>query len=176
MIFGFLALALPDITRATFLTLFWFFIAGGIIIFLLLATTARSDESLFWFALSAVLVTIGALSVFVTGIVTIIFILIIAGVAFYSGFSDFSYALEHPKTLYYLIPGMFLITVLLLAVLLRYVPAASNDIVLTILGTFSFVFGLVSIFIGLYAQDYEMAPPAEPPAKTRCACEIKEEK
>jgi len=177
MIFGFLALALPEVTRMTFLTLFWFFIIGGILIFLLMATTARSDESLFWFALSAILVTIGALSVLASVVVTYIFVLIIAGVAFYSGFSDISYALEHPKTLYYLIPGMFLITVLLLAILIKYVPASSNDIILTVLGTFSFVFGLFSVIIGLFTAEDILPPAEEPPVKTRCGvCELQDDK
>ena len=169
MIFGFLALALPDVTRTTFLALFWLFIIGGIIIFLLLATTSRSDESLFWFVLSAILVTVGALSVFAPAIVTVIFVLIIAGVAFYSGFSDISYAIEHPKTLYYLIPGMLFAGAILLAVLLLYVPASRNDLVLTVLGTFSFVFGLSSVLIGLSITE-DTAAPQGPPAETRNSC------
>jgi uncharacterized membrane protein HdeD (DUF308 family) len=177
MIFGFLAVALPDATRTTFLALFWLFIIGGVILFLLLATTSLSDESLFWFGLSAVLVVIGALSFLAPSIVTVIFVLIIAGIAFYSGFSDISYLLERPKTMYYLVPGMFLAGIILLAILLRYFPTTNNDLVLTILGTFSFVFGLSSVFIGLFTGVEKGVPPQDISAEIlSAACDKRDDK
>ena len=160
VLFGLLAIVLPEITLTTFDALFWVFIAAGIALFLLLAITSRSDESLFWFGLSAVLVIIGALSFFSQGIVTLVFLLIVAGVAFYSGFSDINYALEFPKTKYYIIVGMFLISVLLLGVMFKYFPITDLEkIVLRILGTFALIFGIFSVTIGFH----EPSVPAEIP-------------
>jgi len=182
LIFGLLALLLPEVTLTTFVALFWVLIAAGIIIFLILATTSRSEESLFWFGLSAVLVIIGALSFFSQGIVTIVFMLIIAGVAFYSGFSDINYALEFPKTKYYLIAGMFLASALLFGVLYRYFPTAFSTVthtILSVLGIFALIFGLFSIAIGLHNPPVPAvpAPVADPPHTDHvCACETPKEK
>ena len=53
VIFGFLALMLPDITLGTFYGLFWVLVILGIAIFIFLAVTANGDESMFWFGLAA---------------------------------------------------------------------------------------------------------------------------
>ncbi len=151
--FGLLALLAPDITLATFYALFWVLLAVGIIGFLLLAITARSGDSLFWFILSAVLLVIGAVSFFAPFVVALIFLLLIAGVAIYSGFSDITLALTHPKTKYILIPGMFIIGGALLGVLIWYFPIVSKNLFLTVLGSFALVFGLFSIILGLHIKD-----------------------
>ncbi|MDP2796367.1 MAG: hypothetical protein Q8N94_02500, partial [Methanoregula sp.] len=96
--FGLLALLAPEITLATFYALFWMLLAAGIIGFLLLAITSKSDDSLFWFILSAALLVTGAVSFFAPFIVALIFLLLIAGVAVYSGFLVITLALTHPKT------------------------------------------------------------------------------
>jgi len=170
IIFGLLALVLPGQVVGTFTALFWVFIIAGIAIFLFLATTSRADESMFWFGLSAVFVVVGVVSVLIQGIVAIIFLILVAGIAFYSGFSDVIYALEHPKTKYVLISGMFLVGALLLAVLIRFYPVsiAPERIILTILGTFALIFGMFSVLIGVYpvAETVE-AVVAEKPKKAR---------
>jgi uncharacterized membrane protein HdeD (DUF308 family) len=151
--FGLLAILAPDITLATFYALFWVLLAVGIIGFLLLAITARSGDSLFWFILSAVLLVIGAVSFFAPFVVAIIFLLLIAGVAVYSGFSVITLALTHTKTKYILIPGMFITGGVLLGVLIWYFPIVSKNLILTVLGSFALVFGLFSIILGLYIKD-----------------------
>ena len=151
--FGLLALLAPEITLATFYALFWVLLAVGIIGFLLLAITARSGDSLFWFILSAALLVIGAVSFFAPFVVAIIFLLLIAGVAVYSGFFDITLALTHPKTKYILIPGMFITGGVLLGVLIWYFPIVSKNLFLTVLGSFALVFGLFSILLGWYVQD-----------------------
>ena len=180
--FGLLALFLPDLTLTTFLTLYWVFLVGGIVVFLLLATTARSDESLFWFGISAAFVVVGALSAFASGIISIIFLLVIAGVAFYSAFSDITYALEHPKTKYVMLAGMFLVGILMLGVLIRYYPVTGANILrdefLRILGTSALVFGLFSILIGCYpnpepAEALSESAPEHPVYRSKnTACRI----
>jgi len=151
--FGLLALLAPEITLATFYALFWVLLAVGIIGFLLLAITARSGDSLFWFILSAALLVIGAVSFFAPFVVAIIFLLLIAGVAVYSGFFDITLALTRPKTKYILIPGMFITGGVLLGVLIWYFPVVLKDLFLTVLGSFALVFGLFSILLGWYIKD-----------------------
>ncbi|MHB8163549.1 MAG: HdeD family acid-resistance protein [Methanoregula sp.] len=153
IVFGLLALLVPEITLATFYALFWVLLAVGIAGFLLLAITSKSDDSMFWFTLSAGLLVIGAISFFAPAIVAIIFLLLIAGVAVYSGFFDITLALTHPKTKYIFIPGMFVTGGLLLGVLIWYFPAVLNNLFLTVLGTFALIFGIFSILLGWYIKD-----------------------
>jgi len=100
-------------------------------------------------------------------IVEIIFLLIIAGIAFYNGFTDITLALAHPKNKYILIPGMFIAGAILLAVLLRYVPALYDNLLIVILGTFAFVFGLVSILMGIYQKEIPEQNPMDAPWMTK---------
>jgi len=153
IVFGLLALLVPEITLATFYALFWVLLAVGIAGFLFLAITSKSDDSMFWFTLSAGLLVIGAISFFAPAIVAIIFLLLIAAVAVYSGFFDITLALTHPKTKYILIPGMFIIGGLLLGVLIWYFPVVLNNLLLSVLGTFALIFGIFSILLGWYIKD-----------------------
>jgi hypothetical protein len=143
VIFGLFALLFPDpeIMLVTFYGLF-----------LVLIITSGSDESLVWFGLSAGLLTIGVLSFLVQTIVGIIFMLIVAGIAFYNGFTDITLALTNPVTRYLLIPGMFITGAAILAGLLWYIPVMSENLVIVILGTFAFVFGLFSILMGYFQR------------------------
>jgi hypothetical protein len=152
VIFGLFTLLYPDpeVMLATFYGIFLVLVTLGIVIFLLLAITSRSDESLMLFGISAGLLLIAALSFLAREVVGIIFMLIIAGIAFYNGFTDITLALTHPTTKYILIPGMFVIGAALLVGLLWYFPVLSKNLVLVILGTFAFVFGLISIFMGYF--------------------------
>ena len=150
VLFGFFALLFPDpeMMVATFYGMFLVAATFAIVIFLLLAITSRSDESLFWFGLSAGFLIIAVLSFLARGIVGIIFMLIIAGIACYNGFTDIALALTHPRTRYFLIPGMFLSGAVLLVGLLWYFPVMAQNLVIVILGTFALVFGLFSILMG----------------------------
>ena len=151
--FGLLALLAPDITLATFYALFWVLLGVGIAGFLLLAITANSDESLFWFMLSAVLLIVGAFSFFAPAIVAIIFLVLIAGIAVYTGFFDITLALTQSKTKYILIPGMFITGGLLLGIVIWYFPIVLKNLFLTALGSFALVFGLFSLLLGWYVKD-----------------------
>jgi uncharacterized membrane protein HdeD (DUF308 family) len=178
IIFGLLALVLPEQTLGTFGYLFGAFIIAGIVIFMFLATTSRNDESTFWFGLTLGLVLIGVVSIFLPGIASLVFLFIVAGVAFYSGFSDITYALEHPKTKYVLISGMFLIGILLLGMLIRFFPvtvATTSNMdsivrfIFTALGSFALVFGICSILIGVYptSEPVPVNPEEEPTLKSK---------
>jgi uncharacterized membrane protein HdeD (DUF308 family) len=135
------------------LVIFWILTGLGIAGFLLLAITSKSDESMFWFGLSAGLLIIGVLSFLVQSIVAIIFLLIIAGLAFYNGFSDITLALNHPQTKYFLIPGMFIAGAALLYGILYYFPSFMENLVIVILGSFALVFGLFSILMGYFQRE-----------------------
>lgn len=152
VIFGLFALLFPDpeIMLATFYWMFLIIVILLIAMFLLLAITSKSDESVIWFGFSAGFLILAVLSFLAREIFGILFMLLIAGIAFYNGFTDIALALTHPRTKYILIPGMFLTGVVLLVGLLRYFPMLSQNLVILILGTFAFVFGLFSIFMGYF--------------------------
>ena len=152
VIFGVLALMFPEQLQLTFYGLFLILIGLAILVFLFLAITSKSDESLFWFGLSAGLLLLAVLSFLAQVIVEIIFLLVIVVIALYNGFTDIVLALRHPRTKYFLIPGMFLIGAALLAVLLRYFPEMSQHLIIVTLGSFAFVFGLFSIIMGYYQK------------------------
>ena len=152
VIFGVLALMFPEQLQLTFYGLFLILIGLAILVFLFLAITSKSDESLFWFGLSAGLLLLAVLSFLAQVIVEIVFLLVIVVIALYNGFTDIVLALRHPRTKYFLIPGMFLIGAALLAVLLRYFPEMSQHLIIVTLGSFAFVFGLFSIIMGYYQK------------------------
>ncbi|MCX6681716.1 MAG: hypothetical protein NTY71_01845 [Methanoregula sp.] len=151
--FGLLALLLPDITLTTFLAFFWLLLIGGVLVLLFLAITAKSEESIFFFMISAALVFVGVGSFFFHGIVAIIFLLIIAGYAFYTGFAGIRLALAQPKTKYLLIAGMFAIDLLLIAGIIRYIPMLTQNPVMMVLGVTSFVFGIFLILMGWHLKE-----------------------
>ncbi len=153
VVFGLLALLFPEPLLATFYGMFLVLAVLTIAIFLFLAITSRSEDSMFWFGLSAVLLVVIVLSFMVQLVVQIIFLLIIAGIAFYNGFTDITLALTHPKTKYILVPGMFIAGAIILAALLWYFPVLFDNLVIVVLGNFAFVFGLVSILMGLYQKE-----------------------
>ena len=150
VVFGLLALLFPDQILATFYGIFLILIGLVIVVFLFLAITSKSDESLFWFGLSAGLLVLAVISYLAQLIVEIIFLLLIAMIVFYNGFTDIDLALRHPRTKYFLIPGMFITGIALLAALLKYIPDLSKHLVIITLGCFAFVFGLFSIVMGCY--------------------------
>jgi hypothetical protein len=153
VVFGLLALVFPELLRAAFYGIFLLLAGLAIIVFLFLAITSRGDDSMFWFGLSAGLLVVIFLSFLIQPVVEIIFLLIIAGIAFYNGFTDITLALTHPRTKYFFIPGMFISGAILLAGLLWFFPGLYDNLVVVILGTFALVFGLVSILIGIYQKE-----------------------
>ena len=152
VIFGLVTLLYPDpeIMLATFYGLFLVMVILGIVIFLVLAITSRSDESLVLFGCSAGLLILAVLSFLAREIVGIIFMIIIAGIAFFIGFTDITLALAHPRTKYILIPGIFIAGMVLLAALLLSFPMLSDNLAVVIIGNFALVFGLFSIMMGYF--------------------------
>ena len=173
VIFGVLALMIPEETKTTFYGLFWVLIILGIALFIFLAITAKGDESLLWFGLAAVLLVVGVLSILLTQFFALLFILVIAAVALYNGFTDITLALTNPTTKYVFIPAMILSGLALIGVLFFYYPGFSKDLVLSVLGTFALVFGLFSILLGFYKPLGDGKHAKKIPEKTvfasRCA-------
>ncbi len=155
VIFGLLALLFPDteMMLTTFYVIFLLLTGLVIAVFLFLAITSASDESLFWFGLSAGLLVLAVLSFLAQQFFAIIFLLVIVGIACYNGFTDITLALTHPRTKYILIPGMFIAGIVLLAALLWYFPERADNLVIAIIGTFAFVFGLFSILMGYFQKE-----------------------
>jgi len=154
IIFGCLALLLPGEVILGFYGLFWILIGLAMALFLFLAITARGDESMLWFGLSAALLVVGVISFMVAGFVAVMLILAIAAIAIINGFTDITLALEHPRTKYILIPGMIITAILVLAGLFYYFPNFGENLFLSVVGTFALVFGLFSIILGFYTTDY----------------------
>ncbi|MDD4136316.1 MAG: hypothetical protein PHT99_00270 [Methanoregula sp.] len=144
---------LPTETTFTFYGLFWVLIILGIALFIFLAITAKGDESMLWFGLAAALLVVGVLSIIISGFVAILFILIIAVIAIYNGFTDITLALTHPKTKYVLIPAMILVGFACLGALFYYFPGFEKNLILSIVGTFALIFGLFSIMLSFYRSD-----------------------
>jgi uncharacterized membrane protein HdeD (DUF308 family) len=174
VIFGLLALMLPDITLGSFIAFFWILLIAGIILSLILATTSSTQETMFWFSISVLLLAVGVISFFVQGVIAIVFVLIFAGWAFYLGFTDISLALTQPKTKYYLITGMFAVGVLLLAAIVRYLPMLTRNPVLMVLGVFALVFGVFSLLMGWWIREAPVSDPV--PKETSCSCQRPGEK
>jgi uncharacterized membrane protein HdeD (DUF308 family) len=163
VIFGLWALLFPELLLESFYGIFLILIGLVIVVFLFLAITSKSDGSLFWFGLSAGMVILVVVSFLAKLIVEIVFILLIAIIAFYNGFNDIVLALRHPRTKYFLIPGMFIIGTAMLVTLLIYIPNLSKYLVVVTLGSFAFVFGLFSILMGYYqSEEPEQTIPEEP--------------
>jgi len=150
VIFGAFALTIPDQVTLGFYALFWVLIGLAMALFLILAITARGDESMLWFGLSAALLVTGVISFLVAGFVAIIFILTVAAIAIYNGFHDILLALERPRTKYLLIPGMIISGIVVLGGLFYFFPGLFQQarVFLSVVGTFALVFGLFSIILG----------------------------
>ncbi|WP_321504486.1 hypothetical protein [uncultured Methanoregula sp.] len=174
VIFGFLALMVPEFILGTFSGLFFIMIGLGMALFLFIAITSRSEEAMLWFGLAAVLLVIGVISFVFSQFVAILFILIIAGIAVYNGFNDITLALAHPKTKFILIPAMIISGIVILCLLFYYFPGFEKYLYLSVVGTFALVFGLFSIFLGYYKPDN----PAEanPLAPRTASCTFGKEK
>jgi hypothetical protein len=155
VLFGALALTIPDQVTLGFYALFWILIGLAMALFLILAITARGDESMLWFGLSAGLLVTGVISFMVAGFVAVIFILAVAAIAIYNGFHDIMLALEHPRTKFILIPGMVIAGIVVLGGLFYFYPLLFHQdrIFLSVVGTFALVFGLFSIIRGFYNTD-----------------------
>lgn len=153
VIFGLLALLLPNALRSAFYYFFWALIVLGMVFFVFLAITGRGEESMLWFGMAAALLVAGLLSIMFAELVEYLFILLIAAIAIYNGFTDITYALEHPKTKFILIPGMIITAIVVLVILLYYFPALFVQLFLSVLGTFALVFGVFSLALGFSGTD-----------------------
>jgi len=173
VIFGFLAIVVPDPTLDIFSALFGVIIVAGLVICVFLAITSHSEGSLFWFLAATVLLIIGILSFIFRDFITIIFIVAIAVLAFYSGLSGITLALTRPKSKYYLIGGTFIVAVILLVLLFLYMPAKQEDSILTTLGVFSLVFGVFSFLMGWHIKEDPAIPAPVHMTKT---CNLPKEK
>ena len=161
VIFGGLALVVPGPVLALFLGIFWVLLVTGIVLCVLIAITSQAEESFFWFFCAAVLLVIGIVSTVFQNLIALVFVLAIAVLAFYAAYSGISLALTRPRSKYYLVAGAVVSSLVLLGVFVYYVPALSGSLVMTVVGTFSFVFGLFAIMMGISLK-VDVAAPIPP--------------
>ena len=69
-----------------------------------------------------------------------------------------SCALTRKETKHYLVGAVIASSVILLYIFLTFVPAMRSFIVMTVVGTISFVLGLFAIFIGLTLKEGDEVP------------------
>jgi uncharacterized membrane protein HdeD (DUF308 family) len=176
VIFGGLALVVPGPVLEFFTGIFWVLLVTGIVFCVLIAITSHAEESFFWFLCSAGLLVIGIIEMLFPNFLSLIFILAVAVLAFYAGYSGISFALTRPRSKYYLVTGVIVSSVILLYIFIRFVPAMSDILIMTVVGTFSFVLGLFAIFMGLTVKEGEAAPvPAHVLFLKKCGLPVKPE-
>jgi hypothetical protein len=158
VIFGGLALVVPGSVLEFFKGIFWILLLTGIVFCVLIAITSVAEESFIWFLGSAGLIVIGIIEMLFPNSLSLIFVLVVAVLAFYAGYSGISFALTRLRSKYYLVTGVIVSSLILLYIFIRFVPAMSAVIIMTIVGTFSFVLGLFAIFMGLTVKEGEPAP------------------
>jgi len=158
VIFGGLCLVVPGPVLSVFLAIFWILLILGIVVCIFIAISSPPEEAFFWFLVSAAFVVIGVLSMIFTTIMSLVFALAVAVLAFYAGYSGVSLALTRPKSKYLLVGGVIISTIVLLGIFTYYVPAMSASPIMTIVGTFSFVFGLFAIAMAFHIKERIVEP------------------
>ena len=158
VIFGGLALVVPGPVLAFVTGIFWVLLVTGIVLCVLIAITSHMEESFFWFLCSAGLLVIGIIEALFPNSLSLIFVLAVAVLAFYAGYSGMSSAPTRPRSKYFLVVGVIVTSVVLLCLFIYYVPAMSTIILMTVVGTFSLVLGLFAIFVGLAMKEGAEAP------------------
>lgn len=158
VIFGGLALIMPGSLLAFFLGIFWIILVTGIVLCVLIAITSPAEESFFWFICAAGLLLVGIVATFFPDSIALLFVIAIAVLAFYAAYSGIALALTHPKSKYYLVGGVIAASIVLFAVLMQYVPASQTYLIMTIVGTVSFVFGLFALAMGFSLKNNADVP------------------
>jgi len=158
VIFGGLALIVPGPVLSLFLGIFWFLLIAGIVLCVFIGITSPAEESFFWFFCSAVLLVVGIISIVFQNLIALLFVLAIVVLAFYAAYSGISLALTRPRSKHFLVAGVIISSLVLLALFIRFVPAMSETILMTVVGTFSFVFGLFAILMGISMKENTVAP------------------
>jgi uncharacterized membrane protein HdeD (DUF308 family) len=158
VIFGGLALIVPDPLMELFLRIFWFLVIAGIIVFGFLAITSPGEESFFWFMFSFALIVVGIGSVVFSDLARIIFLLAIAVLALYSGYTGIAVALTRPGEKYFLVGGIVVAVIVLLALFFGYVQPLRQNPVMTVIGTILLVFGFFVVILSLRMKKGENIP------------------
>lgn len=161
VIFGGLCLVTPEPVLSFFLGIFWILLILGIIGCIFIAISSHSEESFFWFVGAAALVVIAIFAMVFPNFISLVFALAVAVLAFHAGYSGIALALTRPKSKYLLIAGAIASSIVLLGLFLYYVPAMRSDLVMTVVGTVSFVFGLFAIGMAFHIKE-EIAEPIPP--------------
>jgi len=90
--------------------------------------------------------------------VSLIFILVVAFLALYAGYTGISYALTRPQSKYLMVIAVIASSVVLFLIFITYVPIMRSFFIMTLVGTISLVLGLFAILMGLSIKEGEMLP------------------
>jgi uncharacterized membrane protein HdeD (DUF308 family) len=172
VIFGGLALVVPGPVLAFFTGIFWILLVTGLLLCILMAISSTLEESLFWFICAAVLLICGIVEALFSSLVSFIFVLAVAVLAFYAGYTGIACALNRRQVKYYLVGSVVAASLILLFIFLTYIPAMRTYPVMTVIGTISFVLGLFAIAMGITVKEAEEVP-ASPRALFLESCRIK---
>ena len=153
VVFGGLALVAPQQVLAFFDGIFWILLITVMVVSILIAITSPAEESLFWFLVSAALLVIGIVEMLFPQSISFIFVLAVAGLAFYAGYTGISCAMNHKQSKYLLVAGVIVSSIILLFIFLTYVPAMRLFVIMTIVGTISFVLGMFAILMGIALKE-----------------------
>lgn len=158
VIFGGLALTVPDSVLYLFIRVFWLLIILGIVMCVLIAISSSPEESFFWFLCSAALLVVGIVSAFFPNTLALIFVLVVAVLAFYAGYSGGSVALTKPHSKYILIASVIIASIILMYLFVSYIPAMGKEMVMTVVGTFALVLGVFAVVMGVSIKEMPVVP------------------
>ena len=160
VIFGGLALVVPDSLLAFFTGIMLILLILGIVLCILIAISSSAEESFFWFLCAAGLLIVGIIDLLFRDSFSLIFALAIAGLAFYAGYTGLSSSFCRTTTKKYIVGCVVAASVILLYIFLTYVPSMRSHLVLTVVGTISLVLGLFAILIGVTVKSCEAFAPS----------------
>lgn len=148
IIFGLLLIFIPDFMKGTFLTLFTLILVAACLISFLFAVTSRQTDTLFWFLVSGAIVVLLILRFFIPDIFAAFFAIAIAGWALITGVWDLEKFICSNRRFYLIMGGLSVISLVLIALALRYLPYLRTAYITTICGIFAVVFGVFALILG----------------------------
>jgi uncharacterized membrane protein HdeD (DUF308 family) len=148
IIFGLLLIAVPEFTLGAFITLFGLLLIGAGIIAFLFAVTSQQTDTLFWFFIAGGIVLLGILAFFIPTLFAIIFALSIAGWALITAVWDLQKFICSQQRFYVIIGCLAGLSLALIALAMYFIPVLRTNYVATICGFYALVFGLFSLILG----------------------------
>lgn len=148
ILFGLLIIAFPDFALGAFLTLFGLLLISAGVLAFLFAVTSRAADTLFWFVIAGGIIVLGILAFFARDLFAIIFALMVAGWALVTGVWDLEKYICSRQRFYLIIGGLTGASVALIMLALYFLPSLRGHYLTTIFGIYAAIFGIFSFFLG----------------------------